>query len=52
MFKVKYRGNEKIEYTVYSTKESEFGVLMFLIFNPSLDKWVWVPADDYTPVTS
>lgn len=47
MFKVKKFDNDEIVYTVYGTKESDFGVLLFLVFVS--DNWIWMPADEYIP---
>jgi hypothetical protein len=49
MFQVRRKDNPKVVYTIYATKETDFGVIMFLVFN--LDKWLWMPADNFVPAT-
>jgi hypothetical protein len=48
MFQVRLKDNVEVVYTVYATTVLENGMTRFLMF--VIDRWLWMPAEDFIPV--
>lgn len=49
MFEVCYKGDYRIKYKVYDSKEQENGEIYFLIYMETLG-WCWINSVEYQPV--